>query len=341
MDYASKLIEAYQSDAYKANFEFVDNIRGVRGAAEIQALEDKLLKALNDRDFTKMYLAPPEMLSSQTFPEFRYPGEGKNDDPHVDLDLEECLASMAARDGVEPKDLKLTLEQTKANKIRVWLPEHESDVEKWRLYDCVAFEVEEQDALYVLSAGDWFRVEKTYAAYIKKKLQRHVKKDVLPDAVPDEAEAVYNARIAPLIGAALLDRKILKAEEAKTGIESCDLLLKDGQFVHVKRKTRSSTLSHLFAQGLVSAEVFLRDEKYRSDLRDAVQALLPALVKVLPPVVGRPPAQNFGIVYAVISKTKSGIAKDLPFFSQVNFVRTADRLVALGFPVTLTHVPEK
>jgi uncharacterized protein (TIGR04141 family) len=40
-------------------------------------------------------------------------------------------------------------------------------------------------------------------------------------------------------------------------------------------------------------------------------------------------------------RTKAGIAKDLPFFSQVNFVRTADRLVALGFPVTLTHVPEK
>src|SRR5207253_946437 len=107
---------------------------------------------------------------------------------------------------------------------------------------------------YVLSAGDWFRVEKTYAANIKKKLQKYVAKDVLPEAMRDEEEGKYNARVAPLIGAALLDRKILKAEEAKSGIESCDLFLKDGNFVHVKRKTRSSTLSHLFSQGLVAGE---------------------------------------------------------------------------------------
>jgi Family of unknown function (DUF6119) len=48
----------------------------------------------------------------------------------------------------------------------------------------------------------------------------------------------------------------------RSSIEICDLLSSEKAFVHVKAKTKSSTLSHLFAQGLNSAQAF-RDRGFR------------------------------------------------------------------------------
>ena len=342
-DYGAMLIEAYQSHAYKERFEWVDNIRVVRDAAQIKKLDDRLVQALNERDVAKMHLAPPEMLPGDAFPDFRYPGERMNDDEieHSDLDLEECLDAIAKNEDVEPEDLQLTIERLKEVRIRIWLPEQQADVDKWPLYTCLVAELAEPDALYVLSAGDWFRIEKTYAQDIGKRLAPFVKDKILPEAGAKEEEGPYNERVASEIGAALIDKKIVKPAGAKSGIEPCDLFTKDSEFVHVKRKTRSSTLSHLFSQGLVAGEAFLRDEKFRAEFRQAVKKQVPSLAAHIKENK-RPSAADFGVVFAVIARAPSGgTSRGLPFFSQVNFVRAAERLANFGYRVTLTLVPEK
>jgi uncharacterized protein (TIGR04141 family) len=55
---------------------------------------------------------------------------------------------------------------------------------------------------------------------------------------------------------ALLDADPVIYGGGRSAIEICDLLSTDRVFVHVKAKTKSSTLSHLFAQGLNSAQAF-------------------------------------------------------------------------------------
>ncbi|MFY0578048.1 DUF6119 family protein [Cystobacter fuscus] len=60
-------------------------------------------------------------------------------------------------------------------------------------------------------------------------------------------------------------------------MEACDLFSASGQFIHVKRKLRSSSLSHLFSQGTVAAETFLGDEKFRKDVKKAVAEQNPVI----------------------------------------------------------------
>jgi uncharacterized protein (TIGR04141 family) len=342
-EYGARMIEAFQSDEYKERFDWVDHIRAVRDPEKLKALDEKLVEAINERDLGKMHLAPPEMLPSEEFPEFRYPGELGTDDepPHSDLDIEECLRAIAKMQDVEEKDLKLNVDDLKRLRIRQVLSDQDGDFERWPLYDCIAFEVEGDDAQYVLSAGDWFRVEKNYAADIRQRAKKYAKGAYLPEAKGNEVEDDYNKRAAAEIGAALIDKKLAQPAGAKSGIEPCDLFTKDQEFVHVKRKTRSSKLSHLFSQGFVSAEAFLRDEKFRADFRNAVKKAASKLATSI--TAERPETGKFAVVYAIITRKPKGgsIVEALPFFSQVNFVRAAEMLSNFGYRVVLTYIAEE
>ena len=48
-------------------------------------------------------------------------------------------------------------------------------------------------------------------------------------------------------------KKLFRVEETRSDIEACDLFSKSKQFIHVKFKTRSSLLSHLFAQAYIKS----------------------------------------------------------------------------------------
>jgi uncharacterized protein (TIGR04141 family) len=162
----------------------------------------------------------------------------------------------------------------------------------------------------------------------------------LPDAQNGEHEEDYNTRVAGMRkDLALLDQKFVKPTDATTQIEMCDLFSTGRQFFHVKRKTRSATLSHLFSQGSVAAQVFLQDEKARVELaailtNDKRHAFVP-LVPNDPPT-----ASQYEVAYAIIAKPKKGRPTALPFFSQLNLMQQAKFLRGLGFNVTLQRVNE-
>ena len=80
----------------------------------------------------------------------------------------------------------------------------------------------------------------------------------LPDAGPGESEGTYNKSVQKATNLILLDKKCSRTMGSE--IEVCDLFSPQKQFIHVKRKTRSATLSHLFSQGVISADCFLSDD---------------------------------------------------------------------------------
>src|SRR5262249_3032035 len=121
-------------------------------------------------------------------------------------------------------------------------------------------------------------------------------------------------------------------------MEFCDLMDGQGRIVHVKRRSRSSTLSHLFAQGLLAAEVFVRDGTFRTDLVAKLQERnQPGAAALIP--AGRPDTHEFEIVYAVLGDKPPTEPEDLPFFSQLNFKLTAERLENLNYRVSLRQIP--
>ncbi|ADO67868.1 TIGR04141 family sporadically distributed protein [Stigmatella aurantiaca] len=333
------LLKAYKKDTYKEHFAWVDNIRLVKDGILRNELNTELLKTLNARDFHKIHLAPPEVID-WTQAGFRYPGEREGvSEPHNDLDIEECIEALAKREGVPASSLKLTVDDLKKDKIRIVYEDSSFEPDQWSLYNCLVAELSNRDSLHILSAGQWFKVEKTFAARTLEDAKGFVKElKGFPSARPDETEGHYNEKVAQGSKTlALLDKELLKSKGARTTIEPCDLFSHSGQFIHIKRKLRSSALSHLFAQGAVAAETFLQDDSFRKKLKAVIAKKSPSLA----PLLDNPIPGNYEIVFAIITASKREWPEALPFFSQLNFVRNAKRLSGYGFKVSLCRIEEK
>jgi uncharacterized protein (TIGR04141 family) len=130
----------------------------------------------------------------------------------------------------------------------------------------------------------------------------------------------------------LMDRKLIPIGGGRDSVEFCDLFTKDKKLVHVKKYGGSSVLSHLFQQGVVAAESFISDAKFRAD----VNSKLGDAYK-LSDVDARPNPAEYEICYAVMSGVPGELR--IPFFSKVVMKNAVKRLVAFGYRVTKKKIP--
>lgn len=183
---------------------------------------------------------------------------------------------------------------------------------------CVVFEVSHKKHLYVLTLDQWYQVDADYASLV----DRHVAQ--LP--------AIRTARFLPAIGAgtsegdyntvrskskrmALIDKHLVRPAGPTSTIEVCDLFSKQREFIHVKKHTRSATLSHLLAQGTVSARLFVDDRGYRQSFRTTLPASFRSLVDL-----DDVNPEDYAVVYAITAAANTRIPDQLPFFTKVNLL---------------------
>jgi uncharacterized protein (TIGR04141 family) len=326
-----QLLEAYHSDAYRERFAFIDDLRIVRDRPRIARLNDELLRRLRERDLGVIHMAPPEIIDVRDIDQFAF--SEFPDDLVLDLDVEEYCTRVVDADG------GFSVERLRKAKVGVTYRGGGEVHYLWSVYDCLVAEIRDGERLFVLSGGTWYQIEGDFAESVAVATEGRSKPpEFLPIGRDGESEPVYNARAAGENGLHLLDGCLAQPAGARSPIEFCDLLDGTCRVVHVKRKSRSSTLSHLFSQGVVSAETFLRDTTFRCALserlreqgREDAAGLIPQ---------GRPTAQDWEIVYAILGGTEGDGPRSLPFFSQLNFKIAAERLETLGFRVSLRQVP--
>jgi len=329
------LLEAYQDNKYKTHFDWIDHLEEVRDAAVVSTLDGKLLDALKNGNTDNLCLVPAEPIDWEDVDVFKITDTGRHTE-FADLDIDDYLAALG-----DDKQNDLTVDKLKHHRVRVRYSGGDHLVDKWTVYGCLVWETEEQNQLYAFVDGRWFRIDKTFATRVRKYVKEiPAPQNPLPDAQDGEHEEDYNKRVAGMRkDLALLDQKFVKPTDATTQIEMCDLFSTSRQFFHVKRKTRSATLSHLFSQGSVAAQVFLQDEKVRTDLaailtKDKKNAFVPLVPN------DRPTASQYEVAYAIIAKPRKGRPAALPFFSQLNLMQQAKFLRGLGFNVTLQRVSE-
>jgi uncharacterized protein (TIGR04141 family) len=331
-DKCNQLLDAYGSDRYReAGFGFIDDLRTVRDPARIASLNEELLRRLRDRDFGTVHMAPPEVTDVQDIDQFVF-GEFP-DDVLLDLDVERYCAR------ANEDERELAIDTLRKGKVGVTYRGGVDVHYLWSVFDCLVAEIRDGERLFVLSGGTWYQIEGDFAERVAHAVeQRGREPEFLPMGRVEESERAYNERAAGEGGLHLLDGCLVRPAGARSPIEFCDLLDGNRRIVHVKRKSRSSTLSHLFSQGVVSAETFLRDTTFRTALsgelrergREDAARLIPA---------ERPVAQDWEIVYAVVGGAVGDGPRALPFFSQLNFKIAAERLESLQFRVSLRQVP--
>jgi uncharacterized protein (TIGR04141 family) len=326
-----ELLTAYRSEVYKERFGFIDDLRIVRDRPHINELNQFLLQRLSAGDLNVIHMAPPEVTDVQDIEWFefdQFPGERS-----LSINIELYC------DRMQEEGLELSVERLRKGAVGVTYRGSDEVHPIWTVYDCIVAEIPHGDKLFILSGGTWYQVEATFVQRVSQAAERWAREpDFLPAALIGESEPAYNVRAAEENGLRLFDEMLARPAGAHSGIEFCDLLAENNRMIHVKRRSRSSTLSHLFAQAIVSAETFLRDSTYRADLctklhergRDADIDLIPG---------GRPTSTEWEVVYAILGVEAGDTAASLPFFSQLNFKIAAERLDSLGFQVSLRLVP--
>jgi uncharacterized protein (TIGR04141 family) len=320
------ILRAYRSKDYKKRgFEFVDHVQRVSDPSVIDALDANLARALQARSFDGIHMAPPEIIDWASVDGFSFV---KGADPEPDLTFDSFFDQIRKADDVSVERLK------KRQKVFVHSANTIEAVPRWPVYRVFVVERQRNGRRYALSGGDWYEIETGYAQKIEKRVSKIMSAGLrLPAARRGEQEGDYNARVAGR-GIYCLDRKCARVDG--DSLELCDLYSSKGRkFIHVKRWKASSTLSHLFAQGRVSAEALLSDATFRNEARELLTEQASSLASHIP--AGRPDPAKYQVVFGII-KGGRGWKRSLPFFSQLHLVRSAGALRRLGFEVRLERI---
>lgn len=195
----------------------------------------------------------------------------------------------------------------------------------------LAFEVEEDGKRFCLHDGNWYRMDDRYLARIDERVQEILSAPPSVQLPPWDRDAhgegEYNEQAAAALSGYCLDRKLIRTPlHSRGGIEPCDVFVEPGILIHVKKAHRSADLSHLLAQGLVSADALARDENARQAWTQRITEETGQKVR---------DAEIREIVLA-IGRDQPVTTETLFTFTKVNLVKQFDALRYLGVEVRLT-----
>ena len=321
VEFLKHCLNRYHSDDYKADFEWIDQIAEVRDKRKTEALATLLAEKLTQRELDKIWMAVPSLVDWADVEGFRYLSEKKGDLVE-DIGMSSFLDSLGER--------PITTE-TLDDELVYMISASTGIATRWTAFRCTYAELELDDSLYILNNGKWYeiargfteRVLRDYAAFTHSAV-------ILPDCA-EKDEGTYNSAAAKALGLCCMDKNLIQHGGGHSSVEFCDLLTPDKKIIHVKRYGGSSPLSHLFAQGVVSGELFVSDPEFRKKLNEK----LPDSYKLVDPLA-RPKSEEYEIVYAIISYSAADL--DIPFFSKVNLRNARNRLALCGYKVSLKKI---
>lgn len=318
-------LEKYHSDAYKKNFGWIDQVRHLRDTALVNNLNFVLVEKLAKKELARIWMAAPDILDWVDTKGFRY--LRKKSELHDDLRIGSYLAALGDK----------TISFTTLNDTLIYAISTKSDdiSGQWKAFQCLYAEIEMNGKIYLLNNGKWYEIAKDFTNEVLKDFDATPYSQMQLLDYEHDDEGKYNEALAQFIpGSCCMDAKNISYGGGHSKIEFCDVLTKDKKLIHVKRYSGSAQLSHLFAQGVVSGELMLQDAGFRAKVNEK----LPKEHK-FPNVVHRPEPQNYEIIFAIISESKSAL--EIPFFSKVTFRNTKRRLQAYGYTVTKTKIVRK
>jgi uncharacterized protein (TIGR04141 family) len=336
-----EIIAAFDDKAYKKEFAWVDNMRVVVEKDVIEELDQKLfeaLGALRQGHASDLHMAPPEIVNYTEGSQLHYNGFGSHGRTFHSLSVEDYVSEL------ERCEFHGDMVGIKENhRIKAKREGEEEFSEKWRVYDCFVFETEigtgADKQHFVLFAGSWYRLETKFKAQV----------DAFFDAVPKltiigKTECLNEQELIDEIEANRTD--LLKLDKVKinpagvkyANLEPCDFLSDKKQFIHLKDGHSSGPISHLWSQGVVSAEAFVSDADFRKKLRAKVRSLGGGFEEHLPKSTDRVVREDFQVVYGIMRKPYADGTIGLPFFSKVSLQAAAERIGQFGIPIALERI---
>jgi uncharacterized protein (TIGR04141 family) len=312
----------YLSKEYQKHFDWVDQIHHLKNPILVSRLEETLVKKFNKRDFKTLWMVIPDLMDWNHLQGFKFfPGQAEISD---DIDIQ------IFRDAIgEIEDLHtLTTRYVKAMSAVT-----DIEITHWSAFKCLYGEISHYNRQYLLNSGKWYEIDKNFVTRVNNIYNKIRLSNLTLLDYDHTNEGEYNKALADSSqGFHLMDKKNIRHGDGKSTIEFCDVFSKDRKIIHVKHYGASAVLSHLFQQGMNSAEYLNADPIFRKKLNE-----------VLPPKwqFNNPNAAvdtaKYEIIFAIISRDPKA-RPEIPFFSKVSLKNVVRRLQGYRYHISLKKI---
>ena len=313
-------MNAYNSNTYKdKGFDWIDNVRAIKDSVLREELDFALSEIIKKKDYSKIQIASPDTVNWNDLLGFCFSGIRKDTtDANVysmEINYVEYFDSI--------NDNSNLFKKLKRDKL-YGMNNGENPFAICNVYSALIAQMYYDDKTYILNAGTWYEVNNSFYSRVTEFISSiPISNLSLPKCPKGMNEGEYNLEVAKQQDYYLMDKRLVSVLNGPKHIEACDIFTRDKQFVHVKNKCRSSQLSHLFAQGRVSAQAFTSDQEFRKQVWDKVKSKFGEDVF---DYHKKPESSEYEVVYAIIDEKTGDIEDRLPFFSKVNLMLSVQEL---------------
>lgn len=336
VELATASLADFRQTHYRGDFAFIDQMvpvfdEGLEITLRQQLFDDVV--ALKD---TIDVLVPDDLVAFEDERSICYivrPGASaaKAADRVMTVDM---IAGIVRRHGPEALDRDLRFCDADRNPITTA-----------SILDCLAGEVRIGEDRFVLYDGDFYQVDGALLDRIDAALAAIplVTLDVPPYGGGTEGDwnrAAASERPGRFVA---LDGCFIRLP-GQSAFEACDILDTEGALIHVKRKSRSSTMSHLFVQAERSCQLLCELDAARVQLREHIDDVTAATSTDSRParrVADRLGSRThgLGLVFAFLGDWHGKTLANLPLLAKLSLVASVPAIRRLGFEPSVALVP--
>lgn len=323
-------LEYSQKTDYKKDFSWIDKVHELTDKAVIEKLNAELVGNIKKEKTDHVWLAVPGVIDWIGIGGFRY--TNKDVEPlRDDLDLDEFLSTVRDKNFID-------IDFLHQRRVKFFRSDNGAVPVEWSVFRCLYAEINLDGEKYILTDQNWYQISKDFVDEVEQSCNAIPACSIsFPDytlathgaAGSNEGELGYNKEIVNADNGSrtLLDRRLVTIK-GLTPVEFCDVYTNAKQLIHVKRYGGSSSLSHLFQQGAVSAELFASESRFRQE----VNSLLPHSERV---DVNTIDPRSYEVAFLIVNKSDKEFR--LPFFSKVTLQSVARRLRGYGYKVSVSN----
>jgi uncharacterized protein (TIGR04141 family) len=334
----SIIYNSYKLDTYKSNFEFIDQVKHEKNSDLVNQLDNLLVEALNNReDNLKISVAYPDQIDYERCDNYKFSGLSKPKNREAATVEDITLKSIYDYLGTDQIDIKSIKKKIHIIGIDS-LTEHPCTTRE-PLYSYCIFETELNDKQYILTNKKWYCIEKSYINRVKEDLDKYVNPHTYPTLLSwkkGNDEGSYNLQYKNSPDFLYLDKQNFKGKAyGRSKIEIADFFHEESHKLYfVKKLNRSATMSHLFSQATVSADLFKESKEFK-------QSFLKELAQKWPNRAAEfsdDYLNNLKFVYAIGSNRVDPIMDTLPVFSKINLLRHLKILNKLNYKAEIAKI---
>ena len=331
------VLNAYKSDSYKQKgLEWIDHVQYVKEKEIISELDGVLLNHITNKSLENPIIAPNKIVSYLDIEGYFISGmnishkikENFYDDIPSDQ-FWEYLYEKIEDENIEDK----IIDKLKSCSLYCWTNDSAHKISS--IYDSLFIEIDHNNEKFFINNGDWFKIESAYYGYITNKIDNIAifSDPMVPSCDENWNEGEFNEKFAASNPNRfkLFDKKNFHLPNyGHSKIEPADIITTEKQFIHVKKGGSSANLSHLFAQGVVSAQLYKNEKKFIKEINETFgEGYFKSDDKI-------------EVIYGIIDKRYDKKASEiLPFFSMINLSQHYDVLSSMGIKCQLLFIEQK